>query len=75
VVVYFSTATIRRSRGASWSIIAPPFRELHLGDSIQIKEGVMAIVLARFTPSGQNGDEVHYIVQTNISTNEAQTSE
>jgi hypothetical protein len=26
VVVYFSTATNRRSRGASWSIIAPPFR-------------------------------------------------
>jgi hypothetical protein len=25
VVVYFSTATKRRSRGASWSIIAPPF--------------------------------------------------
>jgi hypothetical protein len=25
VVVYFSTATNRRSRGASWSIIAPPF--------------------------------------------------
>jgi hypothetical protein len=26
VVVYFSTATNRRSRGALWSIIAPPFR-------------------------------------------------
>ena len=25
MVVYFSTATKRRSRGASWSIIAPPF--------------------------------------------------
>ncbi len=25
VVVYFSTATNHRSRGASWSIIAPPF--------------------------------------------------
>src|SRR5436309_15117215 len=25
VVVYFGTATNRRSRGASWSIIAPPF--------------------------------------------------
>ena len=25
MVVYFSTATNRRSRGASWSIIAPPF--------------------------------------------------
>ncbi len=25
VVVYFSTATNRRSRGALWSIIAPPF--------------------------------------------------
>jgi len=30
VVVYFSTATNRRSRGALWSIIAPPFIQIRL---------------------------------------------
>jgi len=30
VVVYFSTATNRRSHGASWSIIAPPFIVIRL---------------------------------------------
>jgi hypothetical protein len=49
--------------------------KLEIGDSVPIKEGVFGVVLARFTPSGQNRDEVHYIVQMNISTNAAQTSE
>jgi hypothetical protein len=31
VVVYFSTATNRRSRGALWSIIAPPFIAIERG--------------------------------------------
>jgi hypothetical protein len=34
VVVYFGTATNRRSRGASWSIIAPPFIRVPLRKSI-----------------------------------------
>jgi len=36
VVVYFSTATNRRSRGASWSIIAPPFTAADQGVRIEV---------------------------------------
>jgi hypothetical protein len=50
----------------------PPFR---IGDSVPIKEGVFGVVLARFTPSGQNRGEVHYIVHINKSANAAHESE
>ena len=36
---------------------------LELGTTIKIKEGVIGVVLARYTPSGGR-DEIHYIVET-----------
>ena len=37
--------------------------KLEIGDTVLINEGVMGVVLARFTPSGERRNEVHYIVQ------------
>jgi hypothetical protein len=37
--------------------------KLELGSVVEIKEGVFGVVLARFKPSGQRGNEVHYIVE------------
>jgi hypothetical protein len=36
---------------------------LEIGDTVVIKEGVVGVVLARFTPSGERRNEVHYIVE------------
>ena len=42
--------------------------KLEIGDTVPIKEGVAGVVLARFTPSGETRNEVHYIVElTTIS--------
>jgi hypothetical protein len=46
-VVYFSTATTRRSRGGSWSIIAPPFIVLS-----GYVNGVVSGTEVAFTPYG-----------------------
>jgi len=37
--------------------------KLEIGTTIEIKEGVIGVVLARYTPSGGR-KEVHYIVET-----------
>jgi hypothetical protein len=37
--------------------------KLEIGDVVPIKEGVVGVVLARFTFSGERGKEVHYIVE------------
>ena len=37
--------------------------KLELGDTVAIKEGVVGVVLARFTPSGERNNEIHYIVE------------
>ena len=37
--------------------------KLELGATIEIKEGVIGVFLARYTPSGGR-DEIHYIVET-----------
>ena len=37
--------------------------KLELGDTVAIKEGVVGVVLARFTPSGEKNNEIHYIVE------------
>ena len=37
--------------------------KLGIGDTVPIKEGVVGVVLARFTPSGERRNEVHYIVE------------
>jgi hypothetical protein len=51
---------------------APPLRtiarrsdepRLEIGDTISTKEGVVGVVLARYTPSGDRRNEVRYIVQ------------
>jgi hypothetical protein len=34
-----------------------------LGAVIEVREGVFGVVLARFKPSDQKGNEVHYIVE------------
>ena len=39
--------------------------KLELGATIEIKEGVISVVLARYTPSGGR-DEIHYIVETKL---------
>jgi hypothetical protein len=45
--------------------IARPSDEprLEIGDTIPIQEGVVGVVLARYTPSGERRNEVRYIVQ------------
>ncbi len=37
--------------------------KLEVGDVVEIKDGVVGVVLARFTPSGERRNEVHYIVE------------
>jgi hypothetical protein len=37
--------------------------KLELGAVVEIEDGVVGVVLARFKPSGQRRDEDHYIVQ------------
>ena len=37
--------------------------KLDIGDNVLIKEGVLGVVIARFAPSGERRNEVHYIVQ------------
>jgi hypothetical protein len=37
--------------------------KLEVGETVPIKEGVFGVVLARFTPSGERSNEVHYIVE------------
>jgi hypothetical protein len=41
----------------------PDEPKLEIGATITIKDGVVGLVLARFIPSGERGNEVHYIVQ------------
>jgi hypothetical protein len=42
--------------------------KLEIDDTIEIKDGVIGVVLARYTPSGRN--EIHYIVQKSFSRGE-----
>jgi hypothetical protein len=37
--------------------------KLEVGDVVPIKDGVVWAVLARFKPSGERRNEVHYIVE------------
>lgn len=37
--------------------------KLEVGDLVSIREGVIGVVLARFNPSGERCNEVHYIVE------------
>ena len=37
--------------------------KLEIGDTVPIGEGVVGVVLARFTPSGESCNEVHYVVE------------
>jgi hypothetical protein len=37
--------------------------KLKIGESVPVKEGVIGVVVARYTPSGDNRNEVHYIVE------------
>ncbi len=36
--------------------------KLQIGDRVSVKEGVIGVVLARYTPSG-GGNEVRYVVE------------
>jgi hypothetical protein len=40
--------------------------KLEIGDTIEIKDGVIGVVLARYTPSGGR-NEIHYIVEKSFS--------
>lgn len=37
--------------------------KLEIGDTVSVREGVVGVVLARFNPSGEKRNEVHYIVE------------
>jgi uncharacterized protein YkvS len=37
--------------------------KLEVGDIVEIKDGVVGVVLARFKPSSERRNEVHYIVE------------
>ena len=37
--------------------------KLEIGDALPIKEGVVGVVFARYIPSGERSNEVHYIVE------------
>ena len=37
--------------------------KLDIGDTVLIKDGVVGVVVARFTPSTEKPNEVHYIVE------------
>src|SRR4051812_21942739 len=39
--------------------------KLEVGDTAYLKEGVFGVVVARFTPSNERPNEVHYIVESN----------
>jgi uncharacterized protein involved in tellurium resistance len=36
---------------------------LEIGDAVPIKDGVVGVVVARFAPSGERHNEVHYVVE------------
>jgi hypothetical protein len=37
--------------------------KLEIGDAVPIKDGIIGVVVARFTPFGENRGELHYIVE------------
>jgi uncharacterized protein involved in tellurium resistance len=37
--------------------------KLEIGATVTMKDGIVGVVLARFIPSGERRNEVHYIVQ------------
>jgi hypothetical protein len=37
--------------------------KLEIGDTILIREGLFGVVLARYTPSGDARNDIHYIVE------------
>ena len=37
--------------------------KLEIGDTVPIKDGVVGVVVARFAPSGERRNEVHYVVE------------
>jgi hypothetical protein len=41
----------------------PDEPKLEVGDVVEIKDGVVGVVLARYKPSGERRNEVHYIVE------------
>ena len=36
---------------------------LEIGDTVPIRDGVVGVVVARFAPSGERRNEVHYVVE------------
>src|ERR1035438_9911300 len=36
---------------------------LEIGDTVPIRDGVVGVVTARFAPSGERRNEVHYVVE------------
>lgn len=38
--------------------------KLEVGDTVEIKEGMVGVVLARFTPCAGKPNETHYIVES-----------
>jgi hypothetical protein len=44
--------------------------ELEIGDKIPLEEGVVGVVLARYTKSGDPRNDVHYIVELRRETEE-----
>ena len=36
---------------------------LEIGDAVPIRDGVVGVVVARFAPSGERRNEVHYVVE------------
>jgi hypothetical protein len=47
--------------------------KLEIGDTVLIREGLAGVVLARFNPSGEKRNEVHYIVQLKPDETEKKT--
>ena len=37
--------------------------KLEIGDTVPIRDGVVGVVVARFAPSGERRNEVHYVVE------------
>ena len=37
--------------------------KLEIGDTVPVEEGVVGVVLARYTYVGDSRDEVHYIIE------------
>jgi hypothetical protein len=48
--------------------------KLEVGDLVEIKDGVVGVVLARFKPSGERRNEVHYIVELRPETGKPRSS-